>query len=391
MSTLELVFQGTSYPVPKKYVFELVEKHQDLNVKRYEVQSSVPAAIFDLFADSLKNQKPPTVTKENAASLLLLAKEFCLEDLASVCETFSVLSDRLTKLEEQIGGMSKSGAAQGELVKLHEERLETLSSRFESLEGKLSRTGVLFEVEVEGSETGAEKSLLSLREGLEKLVGRTMTAKIPPPLHETDIRSLRKEVGEVRTDLARKLDAQIGSFREEVREVHRELSELKRSLQPILEKLEKERLEKLRRDSCAWKEQPKSLEGIISYLTKKHGGNVHEKGIVTVTAKSVVNNDPRCAADFVTHLTGFYCDQAFPSANAPRQWVCLDFHEIRVRPTHYTITGYSLKSWVVEGSLDGECWTEMDRQTDTEELRPAPRSCHWQCQEISETAALVLM
>jgi hypothetical protein len=36
-----------------------------------------------------------------------------------------------------------------------------------------------------------------------------------------------------------------------------------------------------------------SLEGIISYLTKKHGGNVHEKGIVTIASKSVYDDDPK--------------------------------------------------------------------------------------------------
>jgi hypothetical protein len=35
----------------------------------------------------------------------------------------------------------------------------------------------------------------------------------------------------------------------------------------------------------------KLLNGIISYLTKKYRGNVHEKGIVTITSKSV-DGDP---------------------------------------------------------------------------------------------------
>jgi hypothetical protein len=35
-----------------------------------------------------------------------------------------------------------------------------------------------------------------------------------------------------------------------------------------------------------------------------------------------------------------------------------------IRPIHYTIEGRRLKSWLVEGSLDGESWTEIDRQTD---------------------------
>jgi hypothetical protein len=46
--------------------------------------------------------------------------------------------------------------------------------------------------------------------------------------------------------------------------------------------------------------------------------------------------------------------------------LCWTF-EFRVRPTHYTIKG-DLKSWVVESSLDGVNWIEIDRKTDNEDL-----------------------
>jgi hypothetical protein len=42
---------------------------------------------------------------------------------------------------------------------------------------------------------------------------------------------------------------------------------------------------------------------------------------------------------------------------------------MRVRPTHYTIGSLRLKSWVVEGSLDGEAWTEIDQKTNNEDFR----------------------
>jgi hypothetical protein len=53
------------------------------------------------------------------------------------------------------------------------------------------------------------------------------------------------------------------------------------------------------------KGNPKSLEGIISYLTKKHGGNVHEKGIVTITSKSVYDPELQRALKNVADLTSF--------------------------------------------------------------------------------------
>jgi hypothetical protein len=42
-------------------------------------------------------------------------------------------------------------------------------------------------------------------------------------------------------------------------------------------------------------------------------------------------------------------------------WICWDFREMRICPTHYAIRADYLKSWVVEGSLDGSSWTEIDR------------------------------
>jgi hypothetical protein len=104
--------------------------------------------------------------------------------------------------------------------------------------------------------------------------------------------------------------------------------------------------------------EAESLEGIISYLTRKHGGNVDEKGIVTINSKSV---DRDCPVRNVADLTS---DSEFCSKNEPGQWIRWDFHEMRVRPTHYTIRTGLLKSWVVESSLDGEAWTEIDRKTD---------------------------
>jgi hypothetical protein len=112
--------------------------------------------------------------------------------------------------------------------------------------------------------------------------------------------------------------------------------------------------------------EAKSLDGIISYLTRKHGGNVHDKGIITITSKSVYKDKPKYAARNVADL---YSDSYFFSKNEPGQWILWDFREMRVRPTHYTIKSSDLKSWVVESSLDGEAWTEIDRKTDNEDVK----------------------
>jgi hypothetical protein len=106
-----------------------------------------------------------------------------------------------------------------------------------------------------------------------------------------------------------------------------------------------------------------SLAGIISYLTTKHGGHVHEKGIVTITSKSV---DDRVSKYALKYVADFTSEHAFGSKNEPGQWICWDFREMRVSLTHYTLWTWYQKSWVVEGSLDGKSWTEIDRRTDNQ-------------------------
>jgi hypothetical protein len=58
----------------------------------------------------------------------------------------------------------------------------------------------------------------------------------------------------------------------------------------------------------------------------------------------------------------------------PGQWVCWDFREMRVRPTRYTLHAILLKSWIVEGSLDGRTWTVIDRQMNTDYFNSVGRA-----------------
>jgi hypothetical protein len=108
------------------------------------------------------------------------------------------------------------------------------------------------------------------------------------------------------------------------------------------------------------------FNGVISHLTAKCDGNVHEKGIVEITASSVFGtNYPRNAVDFRDN------GLCFSSEDEPDQLICLDFKTLRIEPTHYTIqTGSEnyLKSWAVEGSDDGASWTEIDRRENTNDL-----------------------
>jgi hypothetical protein len=118
-------------------------------------------------------------------------------------------------------------------------------------------------------------------------------------------------------------------------------------------------------------QESKSLDGIISYLTRKHGGNVHDKGIVTITSKSVVTGNPKFA---VRNIADLASASRFFSKDEPRQWAYWDFREMLVHPTHYTMQLRTfLKFWVILSSLDGANWTEIDRKPNSTDFNVFPR------------------
>jgi hypothetical protein len=94
-----------------------------------------------------------------------------------------------------------------------------------------------------------------------------------------------------------------------------------------------------------------------------------------------LRNDPDYAAKNAADLeTGWIFHSAYrdPSENiphTPNNWICYDFKERRIVPTHYTIRtnsdppGYfHLKSWLVETSADGKSWREVAREEDNKQL-----------------------
>ena len=111
---------------------------------------------------------------------------------------------------------------------------------------------------------------------------------------------------------------------------------------------------------------------IISYLAGTCGGNVHEKGIVTVTASGVGGDccQPKNAVDIGT-------DSEFRSENVPNSWLCYDFKQPRVIPTSYSMKSsnngpgaWQPKSWILEVSNDGseQSWRVIDRRENNSDL-----------------------
>jgi hypothetical protein len=135
-------------------------------------------------------------------------------------------------------------------------------------------------------------------------------------------------------------------------------------------------------------------DGIIAHLTRECGGNVHDRHVVDVTCGSFEketqganphsgawNNDPTWAAKKAADLeTDSYFQSACRTKNEDNphtrnNWICYNFKERRIVPTHYTIRTYHgapghehLKSWLVETSADGETWREVAREEDNKQL-----------------------
>lgn len=108
---------------------------------------------------------------------------------------------------------------------------------------------------------------------------------------------------------------------------------------------------------------PNSLDGIISSLTRQVGGNIHELGLITITSHSLMFDEgpPRYGLKNLANLSS---PSWMWSKGGPSEWICWDFREVKVRPSHYTIAGQALQSWILEGSEDGTNWTHLDEQSE---------------------------
>jgi hypothetical protein len=111
------------------------------------------------------------------------------------------------------------------------------------------------------------------------------------------------------------------------------------------------------------------LDGIIAHLTRECGGNVAEHRLVRITRSSVRRDDAEFAAKNAADLGS---DSVFYSGSEPEQWLCYQFSDMVVIPTHYSIRAggeMSPRNWVVEGREWGGDWLELDRREKDDSLK----------------------
>jgi hypothetical protein len=106
--------------------------------------------------------------------------------------------------------------------------------------------------------------------------------------------------------------------------------------------------------------------GVISYLTARCGGNVHQQGLVDITSS---NNSSSCY-----QVADFGWTSWWASNGAANSWLQFDFKDCAIALTRYTLKSdgnsgahYHLIQWKLEGSMDANEWEIIDHRK-TEEL-----------------------
>ena len=128
-------------------------------------------------------------------------------------------------------------------------------------------------------------------------------------------------------------------------------------------------------------------DGIIAYLSRKYLGNLVDAGVVAMTATDTFTVFSSCELKYILTLgndSEFYC--SVNSVN-PLPFFQIDFRDIRVQPTGYALGTYvfgvnnqHLRSWVVEGSLTGADWVEIDRRDNDDQLNGHFQKAYYQAQ-----------
>jgi hypothetical protein len=116
------------------------------------------------------------------------------------------------------------------------------------------------------------------------------------------------------------------------------------------------------------------FDGIISFLTRQHGGNIDDLGIVSVTSSNVNGG---CRAKHVVDLN---TSSIFQTNGESNGWICMDLKEKQVSVHHYSLhsrndhDSHHPMNWTLEGSVDGTEWLEIDRQNNCGDLVGLNRS-----------------
>lgn len=120
-------------------------------------------------------------------------------------------------------------------------------------------------------------------------------------------------------------------------------------------------------------EDQNRLKGIIHFLTQEAGGNVHDKGIVSVTPSSQFTNESIRLAKNVVDFDNL--ETRLLTGNKENSWLKYDFKDRKVMPTQYSIRSKPFgpsndhpTDWVIEGSNNDSDWCLLDSRSGEKSL-----------------------
>lgn len=285
------------------------------------------------------------ITEDNFAELQSLSEELGFSGLDKELRAFGVsasefsLKRQILTLEEHVNDLYRQNKA---ILKLFTAQQERMEKRVDALE---------------------------------KLVGDTRRANDElqkSTAHE--VRSLKKELGDVSRDnqnrtlaASREMNLTLEECSKRIDALARDVALLKENEKQQQKQIQVQQAPTVRKQFVCT--QSSQLNGIINYLTRMYGGNVHDKKVVKITASSIYNSHhPKNAADLGI-------DTYYKSQDALKQWICYDFKGMGVIPTSYSVRsgcdipgGWHLKFWVLEVSNDGASWRKIDRRDNNNDL-----------------------
>ena len=354
-SMLRLVLKDGSGSWAAKSFLEKLDSFKNqpelLNADEYSVSSEVRLETLDMVLSRVFGRKGGAkVTAENAQEVKALCKELGFAGLDS--EVREVLGDPTSAVPRDV--LELKGR-----VNRHDVLLERLQRQVFELESQLrALSGVPQQV------VAVEKKLVD--------VERNLHAEI----HRVDARD---ELRQVKVAINSKTNTtDMNALREEVTRLKKQTMEKLETMQELVLSCVSAQAVRAFVDDKA-----KLLDGIIAQLTRECGGNVHDKGVVEVTASSYASSDPDKTYE-PKNVAELGTETLFWSKNLEQQWICYDFKNKHVAPTSYSIMsctdrrgGWHPRSWVLEASNDKSTWTLLDQRDDNSDLNDRSVTCHF--------------
>lgn len=340
-----------------KFVMKMYERYGD------RAEPLIAAVDIRLLTsdEALQILKLPCLVKgaSNQMTVSLLTESKDLKKQVSENNTMlSQIMERLEKLEQTTARFHE---ARNEFMKKTSEALDKLSNNSAS-----GQPGVVScEKKIEGLEAKINQAVKELRESssqkIAELEGKT-----------------QKDLKKTQTTVA-SLTKRLSSLETKCEALQSEASEMTRQATDAANSVPGQR--SITTSSAESEAVPyENLEsvGILEKLGKEAKGNVHEKGVVEITASSTDHG-------LCFKVGDRDWDDFWFSGNKPDQWICFDFKNRRVRVTDYRIkthkfSSYSchLKEWKLQGSDNQSEWVDLDTR-DTDSLNESRKVEHFVC------------